>query len=215
MRVLYFHGFASSPASAKIAALRPILGKEVLLDTPDLNVPSFERLDYEAMIGHALAAGRANPPRAIAGSSLGAIVALEVARRGIDAPLVLIAPALGVADRWKEKLPPGDPIVVFNHALGADAPIHRAFFDAICQVHVDDEPPARRVTVIMGRNDETVPFERVERVWQSWEASGRLAAGSKFIDLENGDHGLVAHAELIAREIRDAACVKELVHDQP
>jgi uncharacterized protein len=204
--VLYFHGFASSPASAKITALRPLLEPHgIELNTPDLNVPSFERLDFEAMVGHALEAASRLPPRALVGSSLGALIALSVARRGLALPLVLIAPALGVADRWKEKIPPGDPILVYNYARAADAPIHRAFFDQITNVRVDEEPPPSRVTVVMGRRDETVPFETVARTWERWRDSGRLAARSKFVELEEGDHGLVAHAELIREAIVEAA----------
>jgi predicted esterase YcpF (UPF0227 family) len=202
--VLYFHGFASSPASAKIVSLRPLLEPHgIALNTPDLNVPSFERLDWNAMIDRALDAARESPPRAIVGSSLGSLVALEVVHRGVIAPLVLIAPALGIADRWKSKLPPGDPIFTFNHALGEETPIHRAFFEQMFDVRVDEEPPPTRVVVIMGRNDETVPFDRVEATWKRWESRG-LAAGSKFIVIEQGDHGLTAEVELIAREILDA-----------
>lgn len=203
--VLYFHGFASSPASAKITALRPLLGEAVNLVTPDLNVPSFAQLDYEAMIEHALQAGRSIEPRAIVGSSLGAIVALEVVRRGVVAPLVLIAPALGLAERWKQQLPDGDPIVVFNYAQNEKVPIHRAFFEQLIAVRVDDVPPPVRVTAIMGRMDETVPFDVVEGVWHRWEASGQLVHGSKLIELLEGDHSLVDHAGLIARSIADAA----------
>lgn len=202
--VLYFHGFASSPASAKIALLRPLLDPhEIDLNTPDLNAPSFERLDWNAMIERALAAARERPPRAIVGSSLGSLVALEVVRRGVVAPLVLIAPALGIADRWKTKLPPGDPIVTFNHARGENAPIHRAFFEQMFDVRIDEEPPASRVVAIMGRNDETVPFDRVAATWKQWESRG-LALGSKFIEIADGDHGLTKYADVIAREIVDA-----------
>ena len=81
---LYFHGFASSPASAKITALRPLLEPHgIELNTPDLNVPSFEKLDFDAMVGHALPPRAATPPRAMVGSSLGALVALAVAQRGV------------------------------------------------------------------------------------------------------------------------------------
>lgn len=206
MRVLYFHGFASSPASAKITALRPLLEPHgIVLDTPDMNVPSFERLDFDAVVAHGVAAARKNPPRAIVGSSLGAIIALAVAAQGIDAPLVLIAPALGVAHRWKERIPAGDPIVVFNYARNADAPIHRAFFDQITEVRVDEQPPKSRVTVIMGRNDETVPFAMVRARWDEWAASGRLAPGSRFIEIAEGGHALVDEAGLIAEEIRSLA----------
>jgi hypothetical protein len=159
MRLLYFHGFASSPASAKITAIRPML----------------------------------------------ALVALSIARRGIVAPMVLIAPAFGIADRWLTRLPDGDPIRVFNHARKAEVPIHRRFFEQMFNVRVDAEPPPSRVTVIMGRNDESVPFELVHDAWQRWVASGRLADGSKFIEVADGDHGLTAHTDLIVREIRNMA----------
>jgi predicted esterase YcpF (UPF0227 family) len=200
--VLYFHGFASSPASAKITALRPLLEPHgIVLDTPDLNVPSFEKLDLDAIIALGVERARRESPAAIVGSSLGAIVALEVAARGIDVPLVLIAPALGVAQRWKERLPASDPIVVFNHARNGDASIHRAFFEQIDEVRIDERPPAARVTVIMGRHDETVPFDLVRERWEAWEASGDLAPGSEFIEIAEGDHSLVAESELIATEI--------------
>jgi len=204
-RVLYFHGFASSPASAKIAALRPLLDPfEIELDTPDLNVPSFEELDLDAVVEHAVNVARAQPHVAIVGSSLGALVALSVAKRGFALPLVLIAPALGVARRWSEYIPDGDPVKVFNHARNGDAFIHRKFFLQMATLHVDDDPPPSRVTVLMGRRDETVPFFVVEETWQSWEAKG-LVAGSKFIELPEGDHGLVDEAEIIRDAIVEAA----------
>ena len=203
--VLYFHGFASSPASAKITALRPLvepLGIE--LNTPDLNVPSFEKLDFDAMVEHALDVARVTPPRALVGSSLGSLVALAVAQRGLHLPMVLIAPALGVARRWQARIPDGDPVMVFNYARNADAPIHRAFFLQMGNLHVDEAPPPSRVTAIMGRKDETVPFEVVEETWQRWEASGALVPGSRFIELPEGDHGLVSEAELIRDAILEA-----------
>lgn len=204
--VLYLHGFASSPASAKITALRPLLEPHgIALNAPDLNVPSFERLDLDAMVQHALDCARTTPPHAIVGSSLGALIALSVAHRGLRLPLVLIAPALGIAQRWKSRIPDGDPVIVFNYARNADAPIHRAFFDQITALYIDQEPPPSRVTVVMGRKDETVPFAVVEETWQKWEATGRLVAGSRFLELEEGDHSLVAHAEIIRDAIREAA----------
>jgi pimeloyl-ACP methyl ester carboxylesterase len=147
--------------------------------------------------------GRTRPPRAIVGSSLGALVALEVARE-IDAPLVLIAPALGIADRWITRLPDGDPISVFNHARNGNAPIHRAFFERMARVDADRHPPPRPVTVIVGRNDESIGFENVERVWREWEASGRLTERSRFVEIPNGDHGLVDFVDVIAGEVRRA-----------
>lgn len=203
--VLYFHGFASSPGSAKVTMLRPLLEPHGIdLNVPDLNVPSFERLDFEALVAHAVECARRTPPRAMVGSSMGALVALAAARRGVAVPLVLIAPALAVARRWPSRVPPGDPVLVFNHARNAEVAIHRAFFDQMANLYVDDEPPPSRVTVVMGRRDETVPFELVEERWREWESSGGLAPGSRFIELPEGDHSLAAHAETIRNAILDA-----------
>jgi predicted esterase YcpF (UPF0227 family) len=196
--VLYFHGFASSPASAKITTLRPLLAPHAIeLHTPDLNVPSFERLDFDAMVDHASALGEQIAPRALVGSSLGSLVALATARRGLRVPLVLIAPALGAARRWKSRIADGDPVTVFNFARNAEVGIHRAFFEQMATLDVDDDPPPARVTAIMGKKDETVPFEIVEETWLRWEASGRLAKGSSLIVIDEGDHSLVAHTAVI------------------
>ena len=200
MRVLYFHGFASSPNSEKVSALRDLLAPDVELVTPDLNVPSFEELDFEAMVALGLAAGRAIAPCAVVGSSLGALVALEVVRRGIARPLILIAPALGVVEYWIERIPEGDPVEVFNHARNANAPIHRAFFEQIARVDADRGAPPVPVTIFMGIDDETLPFERVEAVWQRWRP--HAAAGSRFVAVPGGNHSLLSSVVDIAKEIR-------------
>ena len=202
--ILYIHGFASSPHSAKLVALRKVIDDEIDLNAPNMNVPSFERLDFEAMMSLAMAEAKRRPPAAMVGSSLGALVALEAARRGVRVPLVLIAPAVGIGERWKSKLPPGDPIEVFNHARNAQAPIHRAFFESMASVHPEREAPSVPVTIFMGRNDESVPFAWVRGVWEDWTRAGGLVPGSKFIEIAGGDHGLVAHVEAIANEIRAA-----------
>ena len=202
-RVLYFHGFASSPASAKITTLRPLLERHgIVLDAPDTNVPSFAELDWNAMVDLAMEHAHSNPPAVLVGSSLGALLALEVARRGVEAPLVLVAPAIGVGARWHTRLPDGDPVTVWNHACNANAPIRRSFFDQMNRVDVDARPPRTRVIVFMGRRDETVPFDLVEETWHRWESLG-LAPGSRFVVFDEGDHGLTAYVAEIAQAIID------------
>ncbi|HEY5611098.1 MAG TPA: YqiA/YcfP family alpha/beta fold hydrolase [Thermoanaerobaculia bacterium] len=203
-KVLYFHGFASSPRGRKIELLRQLL-PDFDIHAPNLNIPSFAKLEFDAFVAHATEEARGLKPDVIVGSSLGALVALEVANRGIDAPLVLIAPAFGVMHRWKEKIPAGDPVVLFNYATEREETIHRHFFDQMDRNRSDAIPPPVRVVAVMGRNDESVPFDCVFDVWQRWERSGKLVAGSKLIEIAEGDHSLVDHVGLIADEIRRAA----------
>jgi uncharacterized protein len=200
--LLYLHGFASSPSSDKPTALRALLTREgIAVHAPDLNVPAFETLDFEAMVATGVAAARADPPAAVVGSSLGAAVALEVARRGIDAPLVLIAPAIGIADLWISRLPAGDPIIVANHARGEDAPIHRAFFEQMHHYSGDREAPRVPVVVFMGTEDESIPFDRVRTVWNRWQESG-LPERSEFVAIDGGDHRLVGVIDRVAAAVR-------------
>lgn len=201
--VLYLHGFASSPASAKIGLLRVRVEPEVVLHTPDLNVPSFEQLDFDAAVEHAYEMGMAAGAQAIVGSSLGALMALAVVRRGLVRPLVLIAPAVGFGERWRTKLPEGDPIRVFNHARGVEAPIHRAFFERMAGVDVDRQAPPAPVTIIMGTNDESVPYAQVKQVWESWTPAPR----SSMLTIEGGDHGLTAHVGVIEDALREVLSV--------
>ena len=201
--VLYLHGFASSPAGRKIALLRKALpADQFRLVAPDLNRPSFEKLDFQSIVAAALEAGEADPPVVVVGSSLGALAALETARRGVKAPLVLVAPALAFGRRWIEKLASGDPIPFLHHGAGREIPIHRRFFEQMASLSVDREPPAQPVTVVMGAKDESVPFDGVYATWRRWESSGGLAKGSRFIAIPDGDHGLVAHVDRIAEEVR-------------
>ncbi len=203
-KVLYLHGFASSPAGRKIGALRDLLAPHGLdVVAPDLNVPSFRDLDFRAIARLASEQASEHAPAVIVGSSLGAVVALEVSRLGARAPLVLVAPAIGFGRRWTEKLPPGDPLVFFHHAQGKDLPIHRRFFEELAERGEDSEPPPVPVILVMGTNDESVPFHHVRKTWKSWEDSGRLSEGSGFVEIPRGDHGLVEHVGTIARHIVD------------
>jgi len=146
-------------------------------------------------------------PAVVVGSSLGAVVALEAARIALKAPLVLLAPALGFGNRWTEKLPEGDPVRFFHHGEERELPIHRRFFEEMARSDSDREPPEIPVSVLMGARDESVPIDLVREVWRRWEDSGRLWPGSRFVEIADGDHGLVDHVERIAAEIRSRLAV--------
>jgi pimeloyl-ACP methyl ester carboxylesterase len=203
--ILYLHGLASSPRGRKRAVLEDRFAPEGFqVVAPDLNVPSFRRLNFLEMVEVARAAHDRAEPRVIVGSSLGALVALSLAESlPSSPPLVLVAPALGFHERWKEKLPEADEFELFHHGAERPLPIHRRFFEEMALVRVDDAPPEVPVSVVMGTDDETVPYAQVAEAWARWEASGRLAKGSRFHRIAGGDHGLVAHGDEIESAIRE------------
>ena len=205
-RVLYFHGFASSPHGRKVDRLREALepeGYEIV--APDLNVPSFRWLDFDSMVELGIRSAEDTVPAVFVGSSLGSLVALAVAEATPTVPLVLIAPAFAIGERWLNLLPDGDPINVFHYGLDAETEIHRRFFEQMARVSIDESPPCAPVTVLMGRADESVPFDLVSGRWNEWQASGMLATGSDFVEITDGDHRLIASSERIADAIRSAA----------
>lgn len=204
--LLYLHGLASSPNGRKREMLEKRLGAEGWkVVAPDLNVPSFRELSFAEMCAEAFVTCVETRPRAVVGSSLGALVALSLADMLGKAgpPLVLIAPALGFGERWKAKLPEGAVLELFHHGEGRPLPIHRAFFEEMAGVHVDEAPPPVPVSIVMGTRDESVPFEQVARSWAGWEASGRLASGSLFHRVEGGDHGLIEFGDEIESAVRE------------
>lgn len=190
--LLYLHGFASSPGGAKAQALQSLFsqrGIEIL--APDLNQPSFEQLSFSTMSDVALKEATRLEPLVIAGSSLGALVALDLARRGITAPLVLIAPALGFGTRWTTRIPAeSDHVEVYHYGSATRRRIHRQFFEEMEQLSLDQAPPPVPVLIVMGTDDESVPYEKVRQVWERW--SSVAADGSDMITIQGGDHGLTS-----------------------
>lgn len=201
--ILYLHGFASSPDGSKATALRAILEPRGFgWEAPDLNAPSFEALDFDAMVARAAETAATARPTVVVGSSLGAMVALGLARSGVTAPLVLVAPALGFGERWMANLADGDPVDWFHYGENRPKRIHRRFFEQMRSCEIDRDPPEPAVTVFMGRRDESVPFDLVAEVWEKWKGSGSLDPRSRFVEVPDGDHSLLPSVPAIAEEIR-------------
>ncbi len=205
-RLLYLHGLASSPRGRKRAVLEDRFAPEgIEVVAPDLNVPSFRQLEFREMVKAAKNSFEGARPGVVVGSSLGALVALSLAEdlSSSSFSLVLVAPALGFGDRWKDKLPEAPEFEMFHHGEERMLPIRRRFFEEMALVRVDDAPPRVAVSIVMGTEDEVVPFALVEAVWRRWAASGRLVPGSRFHRVAGGDHGLVAHGDEIESAVRE------------
>ncbi len=170
--IVYLHGFASSPASFKARLFRDRFAQLGI----DLEVPALDQGDFEHLtisgqlrvLESALAEGQG--PTVLIGSSLGGyLAALYASQRPAEA-LVLMAPAVEFASRWRARIPPGDwerwagggRLPVFHPAFGREVPIA---FDLMADAGRHAALPLVRAPtlVLHGLRDEIVASEAVER----------------------------------------------------
>ena len=180
MHVIYLHGFASSPQSAKARVLgERLAARGLTLHCPDLNQPDFRGLTISRMIDQVEAALRALPPAPVLliGSSLGGLVAVHLAARhpsGSTRPverLILLAPALefygdslrrlgpeGIA-RWRAT----GRLEVFHHSCGEPREVGFALYEDAAQYDAFAARIDVPVLIFQGRFDESVDPGMVER----------------------------------------------------
>jgi pimeloyl-ACP methyl ester carboxylesterase len=108
-RIIYLHGFASSPASSKARFFAQYLrDRGAIVDIPDLAAGDFENLTLTSqldVIERAAAGQPVSRPVSLIGSSMGGYLAALYAQRHPEvARLVLLAPAFCFARRWAERL---------------------------------------------------------------------------------------------------------------
>jgi hypothetical protein len=163
-RILYLHGFASSPQSQKARYFQSRFAElGQTLEIPDL-APDFESLTITGQLAvvERLASGR---PVSLIGSSMGGyLAALYAARHPETDRLVLLAPAFGFARRWSESLPPVE--LADWRRTGAREVYHygdrrpRALRYALLEdgARYEDYPEATQPTLIFhGLRDTVVP----------------------------------------------------------
>jgi pimeloyl-ACP methyl ester carboxylesterase len=205
-RWLYLHGFASGPGSAKGMHLAEHYAKKgVTLERLDLRRPSMEHLRLSSMIAHVHdVIGAPSERAALLGSSLGGLTAARVAEEDARVcALVLLAPAFGMAERWRARLGEAEweswratgYIETKDHARGGTARVDFGFYEDLARLDARGGPwPDVRVPtlVIHGRRDDVVPIE----------GSRRWAAGKHHVRLVevDDDHELLASLDRIARE---------------
>ncbi len=102
-RIIYLHGFASSPASRKARFFQEqFAARGVELTVPDLAAGDFEHLTISGQL-RVIEQAAAGEPVSLIGSSMGGyLAALYAARHTETEKLVLMAPGFNFASRWRE-----------------------------------------------------------------------------------------------------------------
>lgn len=200
LRVLYLHGFASSPASRKA---RFFAGKLRNLDIP-VAVPDLAQGDFE----HLTISGQlklvetlaCNEPVILIGSSLGGyLAALYAARHPEVDRLILLAPAFGFHQLWVEEFGPQrlaewkerGTAPVFHYGEQREVPLGFQLMDDAREF----EPfPAfhQPALIFHGNHDASVPVEQSV-------AFARDHPNARLVRLESG-HELTDVLEPIWRE---------------
>jgi hypothetical protein len=170
-RILYLHGFASSPASSKarfFAAGLRAAGAQV--EIPDLAAGDFEHLTITRQL-HVIEQVAAGGPVSLMGSSLGGyLAALYAARHPEVSRVILLAPAFRFARRWAERMGAdavtawrnNGSIDVFHYGENRLRPLSPALLEDASRF--EDYPDFRQPALIFhGASDDVVPVTYSEQ----------------------------------------------------
>lgn len=167
MRIVYLHGFASSPQSSKARFFaRRFAEAGVEFSAPQLDGGDFEQLTITSqlnVIERAVGAG----PAVLMGSSLGGYLAALFAARHPERVerLVLLAPAFGFYERFRARLTAAQlaewkqkhRIMVFHYGSKTEQPLGFSLLeDAVAYEPVPDFRQA--VLILHGIQDDVVPL---------------------------------------------------------
>jgi len=190
MRVVYLHGFASSPQSSKALYFsRRLRDAGVAVDVPQLDGGSFETLTVSGQLTVIQESVARQPaPVVLMGSSLGGyLAALYAARHPEEVErLILLAPAFRFFERWTERMSgeqqahwkTAGKIDFFHYGNKKPQSLRYQFVEDAAQY--EGEPAFPQPTLILhGIADETVPVA----------GSRRLAAERANIHLETFQSG--------------------------
>jgi len=203
--VLYLHGFASGPTSAKGEYFqRRFAEAGITVHQPDLAEGDFSRLTVTRQLEAASRAADAVQPSLVIGSSLGGYVAaiLAAARPETIPALVLLAPAFDFARRWAERLGEAEmaawkefgALEVYHYGERRNLPLRHGFYEDALK-HEPFPAFAQPCLILHGRRDEVVDANQ----------SIHYAQGKSNIRLEivDSDHALTDVLHDIWPRVRD------------
>jgi uncharacterized protein len=173
VRIVYLHGFASSPASRKARFFgEKFAARGVPFFAPSLDQGNFPAMTITGEMQVVQALLRESPePATLIGSSLGGYVASLVAARQPAAVegLILLAPAFRLYQRWCEQLPEGalerwrdeKKMMVYHYGDQLERPIHYEFLRDAEQYEAF--PDVQQPTLVLhGIEDPVVPVSYSE-----------------------------------------------------
>jgi pimeloyl-ACP methyl ester carboxylesterase len=167
LRVVYLHGFASSPRSRKAGFFAEKLAAEgISVEIPTLDEGQFERLSITRQL-RLLDRSIGDLPVVLIGSSLGGyLAALYAALHSTVARLLLLAPAFRFHDLWTTRMNPRDLaawkeagcVPIFHYGEAREMSIgYELIADA---AQYAPEPDFRQPALIFhGTRDTSVPVE--------------------------------------------------------
>jgi pimeloyl-ACP methyl ester carboxylesterase len=166
-RVVYLHGFASSPRSRKAQYFRKRCAERgVEFQAPEMDQGSFRNLTITGQLA-VIDCAVARQPAILMGSSLGGYVAALYAQKHAEIErLILLAPAFQFLQRWRQRLSAEElaswkqtgVLSVFHYGAGANRDLGYQFLTDAGQ-YPDQPDFAQPALILHGTKDEIVPVE--------------------------------------------------------
>jgi len=170
LRIIYLHGFASSPESRKAVYLRQAFANlAISLEIPDLNQGDFSHLTITRQLCQLeMLLQQDETPVTVIGSSLGGLTSAWLGQQQSQVQrLVLLAPAFEFLDHWLPQL--GEAQLQQWQASGY-LPVYHYREKRSLQLHYHFVEDARQyqskqlwrvvpTLILHGRYDETIPID--------------------------------------------------------